>query len=607
MLKLKHWADDPANPTPQDKNDRFKGRELYSKGRRIVADFMAAKRVVSCVPVDRDVDPRTAETAKFPVEHIVRTPQYGFETYAERMAWSAVAARRGFMVFEWDQRINDLTIRNADPRRVFLCPGYFDTWDRTLPWIMEQIPLRVVDARARWPEADIRQDFSGSDLNNQLGRNDVTNTLSADPQEESDDEGMCLALVCWSQFDDETQEQVVGSRPVQEPYSYCPNCDAKNSPEYAGMACPECLKGDGQASELQLAQSEDFVADLPRFPMGRVLEVVFPLQNKCVQRGGWPTGPNGEQLRMPPYVLLRRTESPNEFCGLSDTAVDAPMQTLSNQLMERVRRQLQGPSNVIGITGSPEDAESNPWQPTDDPIQFAYFPSDPMGPSNIRLISLSDVSPSLFNAIQMVQEQFRADLGTFELSAQSAGDVKGVAVGTVEQAAQSGAVPTDHFIRNGQLVFSHAYGIISDWCRIGWTQKRWVRYRGAMGPQDYKLISGADIPNVDFVFHADKDQEFADREQFNNAMLWWQTGLPPNGSPLLRRALAEAGLAPISLELYDKIESAEADAMDQAASAGGPPMGADAAGAGPPGMTPMGPEAGSPMGNGAAPPMPVAQ
>lgn len=576
----------------------FRGRELYSKTRRVVADVTAAKRNVTCQPVDRQMDPRTAEAAKFPVEHVVKTPSYGFETYFERAVWSAVAARRGWMVFEWDARINDLVIRNADPRRVFKCPPYRDTWDRTIPWVIEQVPVSLKDAQERFPDLDLVADFSGSDLNNQLGRNDVTNTLQSNPQLDPNQEGRCLMLMCWAQFDDETAPTVIGKRPVEQPYAFCPNCGYKSGPEDVGMPCPEC------GTPMQMAQSEDFVADLPKFPMGRVLEYVFPLQNKC-ERGPWPTGPNGEQLRMPPLIEFRRSEHPIEDCGLSDTAVDAPMQTLSNQLMERLRRQVQGPSALAAIYGEPEDKDGNPWEPNDDPWQMAYF-KDPT--SKVAVENLADVSPALFNAINMVQQQFRADLGTVELSANQAQDLKGIQVGVTEQAVQSGSVPTDHLIRTCQRSLAHAYGVISDWLRIGWTEGTWVRYQGALGMADYQLVKGADIPNVDFVFGEGPEQDFADKQQLQGAMAWYQTGLPPNGSPALRRALAAAGLAPVPMEVVDQIEKAEADQLDaqqQAMGAGGGPIGPDAASVGPPGMTPPGPEAGGPPMNG-APPFPGA-
>lgn len=565
---------------------------------------MLKKRVVSCNPKDKGDDIRTAEAAKFPVNHVVTTPDYGFDVYLERAAWSCVAAERGYMVAEWDARINDLVFRNADPRRVFLCPGFFDVWDRRLPYLIEQVPMRVLDAREAFGDDTIKADFSGSDLNNQLGRQDITHTLSATPEMQPDDEGMCLALLCWAQFDPETQEKVVGSRPVAQPYSYCPECGHQNAPDVAGLACPECLRQSGTANPLQMAQSEDFVADVPRFPMGRCFEVVFPLQNKCVRRGPWPSGPNGEQLRMPPYFFLRRTEHPTEFCGLSDTAVDASMQTLSNQLMERMRRQLQGPSSVIGMMGAPEDAEGNPLQLTDDPIQSAYFP-DPT--AKLEVIQLADVSSGLFNAINMVQEQFRSDLGTFELSANSASDLQGVAGVTVEQAQQAGSAPVEHFIKRVSFALACFYGVISDWLRIGWTEERWIRFEGPLGAADYQAVLGASIPNVDFVFSDGDEQNFAKKQQFNDAMQWYQTGLPQNGgSPALRRALAVAGLAPVPMSIVDQIDQAEADQAEAIANAGamqpgGPGVPGDAGSMGAPGMTPPGPEAGGPAGGGLDP------
>lgn len=555
---------------------------------------MASPRQINTHPNDpHGSDPDEAEAAKFALEHICRVSDYGFDTYLERTAISALAARLGGMVCEYDERIQDLTFRNYDPRRFMLAPGWLDVWDRTWPYAMEQVPMSLTEARHRFQDDTIVADLNGNDLEWPI----LPDAPSPDrqgpnPEQDPNDEGRVLALVCWSQFDAETEKKSHNLDPADQ-YPYCPSCGYEGSVamEPPGTLCPVCLKSPGVAVPMEMALSEDY--DLPKYADGRRYEIILPLQLKSVADRGWPKGPNGEQLRFPAYLQLRRFEHPTDYTGLSESTLDAPLQTLSNSLFERARKQVQGPGTIAAVTGKITDGQGNDWQPTDDPFQWAYL-DDPS--STVTIINLAQVSSSLFELADRVQNMLRSDLGTTELGANSASDLQGVAGVSIEQAAQSGSVPTDHFIAIANRQLGPFYGAVLDMARIYWTKKRWIRLQGPLGRQSYMLLAGHEFPNADITVSADPENKIMDSKTLDSVQKWYQLGNPAmGGSPELRRALGVLSQVPPSV--MNDVEDAEAKAATAQ-------QNAMQATGGAPGMTPPGPEAGVPPG-GPAPGAPV--
>jgi len=609
--KQDHWSKTSSGPPKSKTDDLYRGREVARKVVRMTADVMNAPRTIMALPVNTmDSDPKGAEQAKFGVEHVMRSPLYGFDTYFERAVISAAAARRGSLKIEWDGRINDFVLRNVDPRRLFLAPGWTDPWDRTLPYAIEQIPMSVMDARVRFNDPTITADLNGSDLEWPVRGMDQPDPENRDPQANAEDEGSVLVLECWSLFDATASSQRVSARNLTplEQYSYCPTCGYSmqaGDVSGTGQLCPHCLAEPGTAVEMVTAMSESYNRDLPNHG-GRRLEYILPLSSRSVGDGPWPERVvNGklQQLRAIPHLMLRRFEHPTDACGVSETTLDAPLQSLSNQLMERIRQQAQGPGKLVATTGYPKNfGDDEPWSPTDAATQFIRF-GDPIAAEAVNVIDLGQVSPALFQTVREVQTQLRSDLGTFEMTANSAEDLKGVPVATSELAAQSGAVPTDHFRKIVNRQLGPWAGVVLDMIRIYWTEQRWVRLQGPFGVLSHALLSGEDFPEADFVLTLDPEKKLRDAKQVQAVQAWWMTGLPPQGSPMLRRALAN--LYDIPQSIVDDIDAAEQQAAEQQRMAmlmGGPAMPGDAMGMGGPGGPAIPPgDAGPPAGEGAPP------
>lgn len=606
----------------------------------MTADFLDAPRRVIVTPTDRSpispqgqIDVEMLKPAQFAVEHVTTSPDYGFEDELEKVGMGAVSARIGWMACDGDPQRADVSFRSIDGRRVFITPMYFNVWDPYLPDLIEQIPMRVVDVKARWPECAgwIHADLGGSDLDyapytrDEMGKADQRGIR--DPESNPEDEGRCIVLACYSRGDQTMEPQVVGGRDLEpeEQYWQCPTCgyqqpNAQPQPDEMGMPqptpevsaqpqplCPDCLKSPGTATPMNPVNRVNYLQDQPKYPEGKRLEYVLPRQGKILQDGPWPIDAQGFPIRMPPYMKIVRSLHPTDFCGISETTADAPMQVLSNALMERARSQIQSVGTIIGTTGRPTDGQGNDFQLTDEPVQFAFF-DDPSGPSSINVIRIDPVPDSIFKMWQGVQTVLRQDAGTFEMNAATAQDLKGVQVGVTDIAEQTGSIPTNHFIRMAQRELGRFYGVILDMLRCYWTQQKWIEFQGPLGAMSYIALSKATIPNANFVISADPEKKVFDAEEMKSAMQWYQTGNPmTGGSPGLRRALGS--YAGVDQSLMDDIDAADQQyamqQMMQAAASGMTPQGPEAGAAGGPGKTQNGPEAGRPSGNG-TPPSPMA-
>lgn len=523
-LKLEHYAD-TREDTPNPTEVQFRGRESYAKLRGMVSDIMAAPRYINTRPVNpNDTDPQLAEKAKFGVEHCVRTEDYGFEEHLERMVLGAIAARYWFMWVEYDEKSGELLFRAGDPTKTFLTPGFNETWDKSMPWLIEEIDISLAEAKTKWPGIDIIADNRQKDRDTHQNGTDLPqNRGSYMPELDPANEGTVKVLRCWSQHDTETVPVETGNQVFDE----------------AGGV-----------------QNE--VMDMPLFDRGRRYEIVLPGMLEQVADGPWPQNTRGI-----PCMQLKRNTHPRDYCGLSETKVDHSPQVISNAIMQRMWLQVQATPNMLlaaGEGGAIKDATGNPLEISDDPWLFGYV-KDPMALNAMKHFKADPISAGEVNFYRLVNDSLRQDMGGSELG-MTPGQSKDIPVGTINQIVESGSKPTDHFIRRMRREMSIFFGNISDMQRETWDVQKWVRMQGPDGISSWQLMQGADIPNADFTITADPAPKAMDGEKAKAILAWNQTGNPmQGGSPAIRRILA--GPMGIDPSIIDQLEMAEQQAQMQ--------------------------------------------
>lgn len=589
-LKLKHYVADPGNAPDALGRVAFKGRELFSKIRRMVADVTAAPLYIECQPVNpADDDPRTAEDAKFALEHDVRNPDKGFDTFVERLVLGAIAARGWFMAVDYHAECGpygEILFRTGPLSRLMWDPSVQDPWDPRCRWIIEEVPeMEVSEAKEAWkgfaklnpdgPPPGESDDFSYSD---EAGR--VRRAASVEESSYKPDSGTAVILKCWSRHDGTRKKALPESEELPEHAQYmactADGCGFKSDPQAGlpewGGPCPECLDGSGDLNPLYRVTHETVDRELLAFKQGRRFEVIAPSQDLVGHDGSWP-----HDLRNWPYMVLTRYEHPLDPIGISETALDGNQQVILNALMQRSWQQAVTSPNILAIRGRLEAADGSDFQITDEPWLLAYWSQADGQNGRIEQFKADGIAASTVQVWNLIQNNFRADVGTGDVGV-APDQSKDIPVGTINALVESGSIPTDHLIRRLRSGLSRLFGVVHDLQRATWTVERWVRLTGAEGVESWKRMSGATLPTADVRVSADPMSKRMDVEDAKAIVQWYQ--LPP----AIRRELApKFGIAPSTVERIEQTEmQLQQQAMEmQAAAMPGGPMAAPPANAPP--------------------------
>jgi hypothetical protein len=535
-LKLRHYLNDNM-ATLDQRQVKFKGRELAAKLRRKVADTMAAPIYIDALPVDSGEDPFTAEDVKFALEKDVRDPLKGFKTYLERMVLGAYAARSWWLLADFDPddgQFGEITFRNGEPSKCFICPPYQDVWDKRNPYFGEECQELLSNVRrmAGWKNTDqltadnsqpVRYPVSDEDSQGRIFRGEAS---SVEPAGSAD--GIVTILKWWFKRDPDkkTKRKVVpgSSRalPTDQQHYGCIACGYREPinadvPDQGSGICPTCMDA-GQPNPLHLITHEVLQEESLAYPDGRLV-IVAPYCNVVLYDGPWPYA-----CRSFPAMQFKCYEHPRDPVGLSDTALDKHVQIVSNALMRRAYDSIMAAPNIILMPqgGGLKNSNQEPFQLTDEPWQVAYFEdsSGQMG-QNIQHFQANPIPNSLFSFYGLVQQSFRADIGTAEVSTGGTSEgLKGVPVGTVKSFVESGNIPTDHHIRRLREELSIFFSVVHDMQRATWTAAKWVRIKGPDGLMSAKRMRGANLPGADIVVSAEPELKALDKATLETVQFW---------------------------------------------------------------------------------------
>lgn len=609
-LKLRHYLADTYQTLDQ-RYVKYRGRELASKIRREVADICAAPVYIECLPTDDNpVAAYTAEDSKWALEHDVRNPLKGFETYLERMVMGAIAARSWWLIADYDPEAGEygeVLFRNGDPTKQFVCPPYQDVWDPRNPWWIEEVQMRVSEAQGMlgWKNADrlvadnplpTRYQSGASDSDEQ-GR--VWRDPASAPEPAGSPNGIVTVLKCWFKKDPDKKvtkrlrREKATALPPDEHYLACTGCGYQSGPIAQdptlapGAPCPACQE------PLKLVTHHVPEESALAHPDGRLV-IYAPNCDVLLYDGGWPF-----KARSFPCMQYKCYDHPRDPIGLSETTLDQHIQIVSNALMRRAYDSIMAAPNVVLLPGSKlKDADGEVFQFTDDPWQFAYF-DDPTGMQGqaIQHFQANPVPSGVFQFYSAVQQSFRMDIGTAEVSGASQGqDLKNMPVGTVKAFVESGSIPTDHKIRRLRRELSIFFSVLHDMQRSTYTMAKWVRLRGEDGQLIARRMLGSSLPGVDVLVTAEPEFKAMTTEELNTVDAWMNKF---GGS----EAMAEMMHIPPTLarKLKAEREAAQQAQMQQMA----PPMPGGPQ-AGPPGPVPPGamgnPGASGPPNMGGIPP-----
>lgn len=533
-LKLRHYIADTYQTLDQ-RYVKYRGRELASKIRRETADICAAPIYIECLHTDDNpVAAYTAEDVKWALEHDVRNPLKGFETYVERMVMGAISARAWWLIVDFDASAGEngeILFRNGDPTKQFICPPYQDIWDPRNPWWIEEVQMRLSDCRsmAGWKNTDQlvadnptpnRYSASSTDSDEQ-GR--IWRDGSTSPEPAGEVDGIITVLKCWFRTDPDkktkkrTKRDSAKALPANEHYLACSECGYQSGPMVQdptlspGMPCPGC------GSPLKQITHHVTEETVLAHQNGRLV-IYAPNCDVEMYDGDWPF-----RARSFPAMQYKCYEHPRDPMGMSETTMDQHVQIVSNALMLRAYDSIMAAPNVVIMPGAgAKNARGEAFQFTDETWQFMYF-DDPSGMAaqGVKHFQANPVPSGVFQFYGLVQQSFRADIGTAETSGASQGqDLKGMPVGTIKAFVESGSIPTDHKIRRLRREFSILFSVISDIQRSTYTTAKWVRLRGKDGQMIARRMLGSSLPGVDVVVSAEPEFKAMSQEELQTVDMW---------------------------------------------------------------------------------------
>lgn len=543
-LKLRHYLADTYQTLDQ-RYVKYRGRELASKVRREVADICAAPIYIEALPTDDDPERAfSAEDAKWALEHDIRDPLKGFDTYLERTVLGALAARVWWLIADYDPEKREIYFRNGDPTKQFICPPYQDVWDPRNPYWIEEVQMRVADAKAMpgWKNTDAlvadnptatryQAGASDSDENGRVFRDPAA---SADPL--GSPSGIVTVLKCWYKTDPDKvtkrklKPETARPLPYDEQHLACVQCGYTESlpprsigqhgvdaNAYDGAKCPQC--GQPMKPITHTAVEDEVIA----FPDGRLV-IYAPYCDALLYDGEWPyTSEHG----LVPAMQYKCYDHPRDPIGISETTLDQHIQIISNALMRRSYDSIMAAPNVVIMPGGGlKSANGEMFQFSDEPWQFAYF-DDPSGMASqgVKHFQANPVPSGLFQMYSLVQQSFRADIGTAEVSsAAGSSDIKDVPVGTIKAFVESGSIPTDHKIRRLRRELSIFFTAVHDMQRSCYTQSKWMRLKGPDGQMMARRMMVSSVPSVDITVTAQPEFKAMTKEEIDTINLWSQYG-----------------------------------------------------------------------------------
>lgn len=566
VLKLEHYLRGSDNTSTRDRRRiKYRGRELFAKHRRKVAQITDAAINLKCRPVDdaSDLAQRLAEDARWLLEHEKNDPSRKLRRVLRRLVSSAVAARVGAMALDvdWEARpFPKVLPRFVDPRHLSWTPGWQDPDDPTCPWVAEEFVMRLEDVRAMadqgWKNVeDVKPDDGRRIIERAGDASQPLRTFAAGqpgpgPWNRLDS---ATGVRIWYRRNEGLEKgrtRKVEVLPPERRYYACTNgqgCDYRERPQdgdgstlpVQGGPCPLC------GSPIERIDAEKITEDRLSYPDGRLV-ISFPVSNVLVYDGKWPL-----PLRDVPLFLLKCYDHPLEPWGQGDGSIDRGAQLVSNSIMRRIYERASGVSGVVIYGQGLEDPETKePFQFTDEPIQLAKWVGQ--GAPAVQFFDASGNPAALVAAYNVIQQNFRADMGTGEVGlGGSAEQLKGVAVGAVEHVAASGEIPIGEHVAELREVLSTFFGVWFDMKRAISTRAELVAMKGPAGELTYKRIKAAALPNVS-VEVTDEDNWAQFDAEKADAIQKLLSAPPP-----MRRVLARAFNIPPGI--IDELEQAEAN------------------------------------------------
>lgn len=518
----KHFAVDEDEHAKDRRQLQFKGQELYNVIRHKSAQVTAWPRHVEARPIDREVDPPTAELATYLIEWETGNPLKLFDDYCDIMVTGAIAARYWLMAIDFDPFVGpwgEIVFRPLDPRNTMWEPGYHSPHDIACGWFIEtrRPTLAWVRSQKGWNTEGVGPD------------SDTTEPRQTRSEEFPGDTGAEKKVTLrflWLKHDRTTVDVDTDYQDFPEDGRYlsCESCGWKSEPgaEWPEKdVCPKCgmpvERVDGAAG----------TETRRLYPDGRRLVVTAPNSGSTepLYDGPWTI----KGLRSFPVMMLSCYLHPSKPVGPSDTLLNWSGQLMADLLMTTAGQRVLEFRNYylmpeVGIN----DWSGKRFEFRDDQFNSLYYKEGLM-PANVQVLQGSALDPSWRIYWQATRETLLSNQGISDLGL-GPQDSKDIAASTVQQLTQMGEIPVEQLKRRYHRELGRGYGLIWDFIRATYTPARLSRLH--IADMDALVnIAGDELPNYDFVITDGAGLMGLDKSRAEAMMMLIQAAqLPPEAA-----------------------------------------------------------------------------
>ncbi len=544
--KFDHYEDEHAN-TRDRRRVKPKGRQSASKHRHKLAQIMRQSHYITTRPVDMFTDPAEAASARWWLEYEINDPQKRFKrklrrAYSLAMACGAGAIR---LVCRYDLGPYPVIMPQVmDPRCITWTPGFQDPDDIETPevYFEDWYTPEQIEAMSDfgWKNTkDPRPDDIARGDGRSFDRLTPITTRAGNPGPRAlSERNLVRVLTRMSRFD-RTRKKVNAEMdrvlPPAEWYMACPECgyqerflDGSMLPRVSPSNCPAC----GQ-HPLMRVERERPIEDLLLYPNGCRQTIIAPGQErKIFYDGPWMHALNGRPPRNIPAAFFRCYDIPLEPWGSSDTAWDWPYQVIANSIMRRGWEQMSRGGSMIVTSGElTKYGSKQPFEFSDKPLSLARWRGQ--GEPQVKFFQPEGLPRNFVEFKQAVDQDFRGDMGFGDVSL-SKDQMKGVNVGTIMEARQSGELPVDDQAEQFRENLTPLFGTWYDMKRAVMTERQATQVRGPDGGIQTKNMRGEDLPNLNVIVAAQPTWDAYDAEKGRSLQELLQS--PPEAIGLIGEA-----------------------------------------------------------------------
>jgi hypothetical protein len=548
-------------------------------------------------PVQPSADAAAAEVTGRVLRNIFHDPLKAYHDVRSRMVWSALAAGRGTVAVDWDQKYG-VVFRFVDPRYLHIAPGSTFLHSPLNPYVIEQVPMRMSalekmrkngwNVPSTITPDNWRPDHGDGSQKDTSRIDTYGSDTTRDWHDAVDpDDGIVTVLKCYYREDpfDRISKRTVDQDLPQHEWYWTDDATQTRLPYDPSRPVPPQSPESGNSMRLVTSKMEE--ANYYEYPDG-YFAVIAPFDgNKTVMfEGGWTEGalfPNAH-LSAFPYMELGCYKHPLRRDGISDTEATKTLTIVDNSTFRSTWEQMSLAGGILMSKGGAlKDSDGNQFKFTGNPLDIAWV-DDPLAAEMTKFFQAPGMNPSMPGLRNMIETQWQ-HIGTGDI-ALGPTQTKDIAVGTVNALQQMGDLPVQLHAQDLSLQESIGARVALDLCRayMGDQVVSWITDAGDVA---YATVRGSDLTPMNVIVSANRDwrQQDVDRAQAI-AQFFGQVqgmGLPPNVISILAK---EAGMSQAAV-------TALAEAMSQP-----PPP--------PPGMG-QPPQGGPPMPEGPMPGGPPAQ